>query len=169
MDQEYTKIVCLKITPDNRILPVVLSFPVNKEMAFRDIFQTMKDKYECHHYMPLIAKAFYPDDSYYHAFYESNNFFEKRFNKIATHFINRTYNNDKPLEKFKRKCYGVCYIVKYDDNYELHDIHRTEFFRSYNRIEMFNCLAERQYNNKIYHARQNYRCYVYKKKDCTIV
>ena len=148
---------CLCIKPSGVITPIRLTYDNNiieklinlDNSEFKNICENMKLKNNCNFYRKNIAKAIYPGETYYHMFYEYNAPHMKgTFNKLATHIAN-SYCDTNDLTR-DTMCYGDCYIIHFDSQYQLYDIATTTFVNLYNKIYTTKSQEDRNYIKLIY-------------------
>jgi len=168
-------IVCLRILPNGIIEPFKITFDLAEETIAQknghliNIMKNMGYQYDCKYYITNIAKAMFPSESYYSAYYEDNNKKSgKRFNAIGTHLINNLYNNSNTKKNSAdRKCYGNCYILHYDSDFDLHDIGVETFVNMYNKIHTLKGIEERHYTNRIFKKKNSLKYCLYEKYTTT--
>lgn len=155
---------CLIIKPDQSINSIVLSFDTdieqplinidNKSLKF--IMDNFKIKYNCSHHTNNVACALYPDHTYYSIFFESNNSNSiKPFNQIATQLVGNNI-----------KCYGNCFVVHFDQFFDMYDIDKETFVTVCNKRKLTSIgIVERK--DKI-EPKMNKVIQIQKQQSCTI-
>ena len=163
-------ICCVQITPNDRIYQTNLKFDYNTQQNIEEqnntliaICARMKIYYGCGNYKPRIGKALYPDNSFYYAFYQDSMANEgKPFNPLATHIINCNYNtNNTNTGNNKLQCYGNCYIICLDPDFNPCDCGIDMFINNFNKVYTLNGTEEREYTNRIYKNQKKNKCYSY--------
>lgn len=166
----------LIIKPNHIIEQFTLSFDLDqklsKKITFEMVRSNMDQKCNCKYYVKNIAKAQYPDQTFYIAFYESNNESSgMKFNKTASKLLNNVYNTDNDHgDNYLNKCYGNCYILHFDPNFgELYDVGVETFIRLYNKVHTKDGQEERNYLNRIYKKPESNKYYSFKYKEKCLV
>lgn len=181
----YPVVSCIQIAPNNKVYQFKIKFDltiVSDIGQQTDLLMAIRSKmnlyHGCEYYKPNIAKAIYPDNSFYYAFYQDKTSDGgKPHNKLATHLVNSSYNSDFGLEKFandqllenptrnstynKYQCYGNCYIICLDSNFNLYDVGINMFINNYNKIHTALGPKDRCYINRLYKNPKKNKCYLY--------
>lgn len=164
---------CLSISPDNVLEQIRFTFDLtidqklfqyHNDINMATVAENMKIKCGCYHHVQNVAKALFPDQSFYFAFFESNSETSgKKFNKIASHIVNNVYNSDVEQEKnqSKIKCYGNCYILHIDQDFKIYDVGLNMFVNLYNKIHTSNGIEERNFMNRLFKKTESKTCYLY--------
>lgn len=127
---------CLIIRPDRKMYSAKIPFELDvnenilkmkKRIDLSVIIENMKKNFNCSVYKSNIAKASYPDDSYYYIFCESISDTNKMYNLNGSNIYNIMYNIDEIPKLNHPKCYGNCYILLIDRFDETHDCHINTF------------------------------------------
>ena len=168
----------LVIRPDGTISQTVMTFDLDIRQSFTNpdtkknfemIAKNMRRKNNCQYHTRNVAKATYPMETFYHAFYESVNDEDKKFNKVATHIINHPYNTDEST-KPSVKCYGNCYILHFDGFYDFHDVGVTAFVNAYNKVYTTTGMQDRCAKTRLSNKKASQKYCVCKKDGgCTII
>lgn len=124
-----TFVRCLMINPNTEMHIININFieNINKKLIpiyniFENIYDTMNINYGCKFIKREIVAAYYPNNSYYSIFYQSDcDTEETPYNKIAS-----IITNDK--------CYGYAYVVHFDRFNQLYDTDEYTFIESYNNM-----------------------------------
>lgn len=145
--------------PKIELFKINIDYPAtNTKITINDLIASMKMIYDCDLHQPNVAKAIYPDQSYYHVFYQNKSNRQDNclfnFNKLPTHIINNIYDGSIVSNK---KCDGDCLIIHYDQFLDFHDIGIDAFVNSYNKIHTINGVLDRKSSDKIYSVRQTCR------------
>lgn len=164
---------CIQITPNQRIYQFKIKFDFSDLQSQNDscnsVLYSMQSKmkllYGCNFYKPRIAKAIYPDNTFFHAFYQDDSSEDgKPLNTIASHLINYIYNCDNSYNtptNTNKKCYGSCYIICLDDTFYPIDSSTDTFINSYNKVHTTSGVDERGYFNRIFKTNDLNKCYLY--------
>jgi hypothetical protein len=174
MQEIKNKMVNLAIiTPENKITTFSLCFDltidqklikIHEHMIFNTILENMKLKCDCKFYVRNVAKAVFPEESYYDVFFEDNtDKNSKSFNKIGTHIINNIYDSDTNYNKRSSsdKCFGNCYILHTDQYYNMYDVGSDTFINLYNKVHTITGIVERDYFNRVFKEPNSTKCYLY--------
>ncbi|XWV24535.1 putative ORFan [Tupanvirus deep ocean] len=164
---------CLLISPDGRFENFRLAFDLHVDQKLiklenedpkKIIINNMKTKCGCQYYIANIAKAILPAETFYYAFFEDAcELNGKKFNKIGTHMINNLYNSDSQYNKSTSnfKCYGNCYILHIDQDFNLHDVGATTFINLYNKVHTSKGVDERYHTERLYTKPNKKKIYNY--------
>lgn len=166
-------ITCLKIDPSNRISinRIVIDLPANKnynKLGYEDrraiVYNNMSEKCGSGNIVKNVAKAIFPDESYYHAFFEAiTDSSGKKLNKVATRLISNIYNTDNinKISAVNVKCYGNCYILHADSYFNLYDVGADTFINQYNKVYTLSGTMHRTYANRVFKNPGENKCYIY--------
>lgn len=118
---------CIMINPisGTQSIPIKFIENIKKKLIpthdiFQDICDTMEINYGCKYIRREIVAAYFPENSYYSIFYQSEYSTKKTpHNKIASIITNH-------------ECYGHAYIVHFDRFNQLYDVDGSTFIDSYN-------------------------------------
>jgi len=149
----------IQILPSSLVYQFNLAIDTDTSRGTEAIIDSIKTILSCKCFIPNVAQATYPNDSFYYCFYESDRTAPYTdFNEVGTHIINHPYNSDiisKPNDDNSPKCFGRCYIVGITFDCQLFDSQIDYFMNAYNKIHTINGIEERNYQNRLYRPKDN--------------
>ena len=153
----------LLINGNDQIHQVDIFFDTNKNTAsnydlkMEAIIENMRTRYQCSNFSSNVAMGIYPNNTFCYIFYQSESP-ENKFNKIATHIANTSYNN---YTKSLTKCYGECYILLINDNNDLFDLGADMFVNIFNKVLTSTGIEERDYSQRLFKVPFSSKCYLH--------
>lgn len=166
MQVATTTATALCIKPSGLIMPIRLVFDQNINQPlisvstnkFQNIAENMKLKNNCYFYRKNIAKAIYPNETFYHMFYEHNApHTNALFNKLATHIAN-SYCDTNDMTR-NVMCYGNCYIIHFDNEYQFYDTATQTFINLFNKVHTNTGREDRHYTKMLYKQKDSTNIY----------
>lgn len=125
------QIKCLQIDSNDKIQPLYIEFKENiKEKLipiydmFKNICDNMEIMYKCKYMKREVITAYYPENSYYSIFYQSD------------HNTIKTLKNNMASVIINSECYGNAYVVHFDKFNQLYDVDKTTFITCYNNMRL---------------------------------